>query len=87
MGDIGLLGVKTPAGEGYNVTLGGGFGSEQGIGKEVFRGISFRELPALLENVLRVYLDCRQPGEAFHEFVRRHDLKTLQEMFCECKPS
>jgi ferredoxin-nitrite reductase len=87
MGDIGLLGVKTPLGEGYHVTLGGGWGREQAIGKEVFRGISFQELPALLENVLRVYLDRRQNGEAFHEFVRRHDLKTLQEMFCECKVS
>ncbi len=87
IGDIGLLGVKTPLGEGYNVVLGGGWGSEQGIGQEVFRGISFQELPALLENVLRVYLERRQPGEAFHEFVRRHDLKTLQEMFCECQPS
>ncbi len=84
MGDIGLLGVKTPLGEGYNVVLGGGWGHEQAIGKEVFQGIPFSELPALLENVLRVYLGQRATGEAFHEFVRRHDLKTLQEMFSEC---
>lgn len=87
MGDIGLLGVKTPLGEGYNVTLGGGWGNEQGVGKEVFKGIAFSELPGLLESVLRVYLDRRQNSEAFHEFVRRYDLKTLQEMFCECKLS
>lgn len=87
MGDIGLLGVKTPSGEGYTVTLGGGWGAEQGVGKEVFKGIAFSELPALLETVLRVYLDRRHAGEAFHEFVRRHDLKTLQELFCEYQPN
>jgi ferredoxin-nitrite reductase len=81
IGDIGLLGVKTPLGEGYHVVLGGGWGPEQALGKEVFHGIPFSELPALLETVLRVYLERRQPGEAFSEFTRRHDLKTLQEMF------
>jgi ferredoxin-nitrite reductase len=81
MGDIGLLGVKTPLGEGYNVVLGGGWGHEQAVGKEVFKAIPFDELPALLERVLTVYLERRQAGEAFHEFVRRHELGALQEMF------
>jgi len=85
IGDIGLQGVKVNAGgssvEGYNIVFGGGCGPEAGIGKEVFKGISFAEVPGLLERVLKTYLARRQPGEAFAAFTRRHEVKQLQEMF------
>ncbi|MBI3851153.1 MAG: NirA family protein [Verrucomicrobia bacterium] len=87
VGDIGLLGVKTMLSgesvEAYNVTLGGGFGHEQAIGKEVFKGIPFSELLKLLERVLTTYLARRNSGESFAEFTRRHEVKQLQEMFSE----
>jgi ferredoxin-nitrite reductase len=87
VGDIGLQGVKVNAGgssvEGYNVVLGGGVGAETGIGKQVFTGISFNEIPALLERVLKTYLAKRAGGESFAVFTRRHELKQLQEMFSE----
>jgi ferredoxin-nitrite reductase len=87
IGDIGLLGVKTTLGgaqvEAYNVTLGGGFGHEAAVGKEVFKGIPFSSLPALLERTLTVYLARRQAGESFAEFTRRHEVKALQEMISE----
>ena len=85
VGDIGLQGVKVSVEgqsvEGYNVVFGGGVGAESGIGRQVFTGISFDELPGLLENVLKVYLGRRQPNETFVDFTRRHDLKSLQELF------
>jgi ferredoxin-nitrite reductase len=87
IGDIGLLGVKTTLSgesvEAYHVTLGGGFGCEQAIGKDVFKGIPFSELPKLLERVLTTYLARRKSGESFAEFIRRHEVKQLQEMFSE----
>ncbi len=85
MGDIGLLGVKLGpnAVEGYHVFVGGGFGETQGIGREIFHGIPFADLPPLLEGALRVYLARRRRGEAFVDFTRRHELKELQEMFSE----
>jgi len=84
IGDIGLQGVKVSSGaEGYNVVFGGGGGADAGIGREVFRGISFSELPMLLERVLKTYLARRQSNESFAGFTRRHDLKQLQEMFSE----
>jgi ferredoxin-nitrite reductase len=87
VGDIGLQGVKaTIAGENveaYHVVFGGGTGPNAAIGKQVFTGISFNELPSLLERVLRTYLTMRAPGESFAGFARRHDVKTLQEMFSE----
>lgn len=85
VGDIGLQGVKVALGaasvEGYNVVFGGGTGGQPGIGREIFRGISFDELPALLARVLTVYLARRNSGESFAEFTRRHPVKDLQEMF------
>lgn len=85
VGDIGLQGVKVNASgtsvEGYNVVFGGGVGAEAGIGKQVFTGISFDELPTLLERVLKTYLAKRQANETFASFTRRHEVKQLQEMF------
>jgi ferredoxin-nitrite reductase len=84
IGDIGLQGVKVAggsSGEGYNIVFGGGSGANSGIAKEVFKGISFGEVPALLERVLKVYLNQRQSGESFTAFTRRHEVKQLQEMF------
>jgi ferredoxin-nitrite reductase len=87
VGDIGLQGVKVNVSgqsvEGYNVVFGGGVGAEAGIGKQVFTGISFNELPTLLERVLKTYLAKRAPHETFATFTRRHEVKKLQEMFSE----
>jgi len=87
MGDIGMQGVKVNAGgssvEGYNIVFGGGFGHTQGVAKQVFTGISFNEMPTLLEKVLKVYQARRNSGESFAEFTRRHEVKQLQEMFSE----
>jgi len=83
VGDIGLQGVKvgTAAVEGYNIVFGGATGAHAAIGREVFKGISFDEVPRLLEHVLKTYLARRQAGESFIEFTRRHEVKQLQEMF------
>lgn len=87
VGDIGLQGVKVSVEgqsvEGYNVVFGGGVGAESGIGRQVFTGISFNELPGLLAKVLKVYQARRSPNESFAEFTRRHDLKSLQELFSQ----
>lgn len=87
LGDIGLLGAKVKqAGEtveGYHVILGGGFGENQAVGREVFKGVPFNELLALLERVLKSYLERRNRGESFSEFTRRHSVKALQEMFSD----
>lgn len=85
MGDIGLQGVKVNQGgqsvEGYNVVFGGGYGSEQGCGRQVFTGVAHTDLADLLERVLKTYLARRAVGESFASFTRRHELGALQELF------
>jgi ferredoxin-nitrite reductase len=85
VGDIGLQGVKVgPASsEGYHIVFGGGTGADAAIGKQVFSGIPFSDVPPLLERVLKVYLAKRNQGETFAAFTRRHEVKQLQEMFSE----
>ena len=85
MGDIGLLGTKTKVGgesvEGYHVFVGGGFGAQQAVGRQVFTGVAFGDLKLTLEKMLRGYLRHRSEGEGFQSFTQRHDLNSLQAIF------
>lgn len=81
-GDIGFVGAKlTDGSEGYHVVLGGGMGHEQGIAREIFRGVRATEVTALGEKILRTYQNKKKTGESFVEWARRHSAKELQEFF------
>jgi len=85
IGDIGLLGTKVAAGddgevEGYHVFLGGGFGERRAIAREVLRDVPAGELPALVERLLRAYVERRAaPDETFQSFVQRHSVEALRD--------
>ena len=81
MGDVGLLATKVRGQEAYHVFIGGGFGANQAVGRQVFNGIPFEELKPTLERMLKGYLRRRDPGETFQCFTQRHDLNTLQAIF------
>jgi ferredoxin-nitrite reductase len=81
MGDIGLLGTKLKSEEAYHVFVGGGFGENQAVGRQIFSGVPVRELAQTLEKMLKGYLRRRQAGETFQQFTRRNDLNTLQAIF------
>jgi len=81
-GDLGFVGVKLADGtEGYHVVLGGGMDHEQGIGREIFRGVRATEINALVEKVLLVFETRKNRGETFVQWTRRHSVKELQEFF------
>jgi ferredoxin-nitrite reductase len=83
-GDIGGVAAKLADGrEGYHVVLGGGMDQEQGIAREVFRGVGAEELPGVVENILATYLNKRAAGETFVQWSRRHNLQELQELLSE----
>ncbi|MBI3706964.1 MAG: NirA family protein [Proteobacteria bacterium] len=86
VGDIGLLGVKVPAGEdsveGYSIYVGGGAGAEQKIGREVWLAVPFAEVPERLERMLAAYLRLRSgPAESFHVLANRHSIEELRRLF------
>jgi ferredoxin-nitrite reductase len=83
-GDIGGVAAKLADGrEGYHVVLGGGMDQEQGIAREIFRGVGADELPGTIENILATYLNRRDPGETFVQWSRRHSMGELQEMLSQ----
>ena len=85
MGDIGLLGTKVKDGsikvDGYHIFVGGGFGDNQAVGRQVFTGIPYDSVPLLVETILRGYLRHRLENESFKGFTNRHDVNTLQAIF------
>jgi ferredoxin-nitrite reductase len=86
IGDIGLLGTQVEAGgdmvEGYHVYVGGGYGEEQGIGREVYRSVTAQEAPAVIERMLAAYLRHRSgPEESFLNFTKRSSTEELVRLF------
>jgi len=81
IGDIGLMGVKVSGEEGYQVLLGGGTDSDQGLARELIPAIHYSELIPKLESLFAAYTTQREPDETFLHFTRRHDIPTLQS-FC-----
>jgi dissimilatory sulfite reductase (desulfoviridin) alpha/beta subunit len=85
MGDIGLLGTRVEAGEemieAYHVFVGGGYGAEQGIGRELFRNVLAAEVPGVVERLLLTYLENRATAaETFREFTSRIPAEHLKQL-------
>ena len=82
IGDIGLLGAATEAGEeAFQVFLGGGSDNDQGLARHLVGPVPVTDLPAFLETVIATYLERRDDGERFLDFTRRHSEEQLREMF------
>ena len=75
--------AKSGGEDAYHVFVGGGFGNHQAVGRQVFAGVKAKELPNVLETMLRTYLKYRQGSETFKTFTTRFDVKQLQEYFDE----
>jgi ferredoxin-nitrite reductase len=88
VGDIGLLACKVAAApdgddqvEGYHVLVGGGFGPDAGLGRELFKDVRASDVPRTIEKMLSGYLAHREGKENFLAFSRRHEVETLRELF------
>jgi ferredoxin-nitrite reductase len=87
IGDIGLLGTKVSVSEedmveGYHMFLGGGYGANQDIGREIYRDVKADDAPAIIERMLRGYLAARLgTEESFRDFTRRYSTEQLKELF------
>jgi ferredoxin-nitrite reductase len=86
IGDIGLLACKVAtsedgdAVEGYHIHVGGGFGPDAALAREIYRDVKAEDAPALIERLLKSYLGHRAADETFLAFTRRHDVAALKQM-------
>lgn len=83
IGDIGLLATKVAVGEemveGYHVFVGGGYGENREIGRQIATGIVAEQIPQLLERLLVAWLERRShDDESFREWSRAQTLDSLQ---------
>ncbi|HTV34961.1 MAG TPA: NirA family protein, partial [Xanthobacteraceae bacterium] len=67
--------------EGYHILIGGGFGPDAALGRELFRDVPAEAAPRTIERILKAYLAHRSSSEeSFLAFARRHDLEALKAM-------
>ena len=70
--------------EGYHILVGGSFGPDAALARDVFRDVKAEDVPHTIERMLKAYLATRNSGdETFAAFTRRHEIGALQEMFTE----
>jgi len=88
--EIGLLACKVPtseegdAVEGYHVLIGGGFGPDAALGREIYRDVKAEDAPKTVERLLKAYLAHRASREeTFIVFARRHEIDDLKALAAE----
>jgi ferredoxin-nitrite reductase len=85
--EIGMLACKVQASEdgdpveGYHVLIGGGFGPQAALGRELYRDVKADDAPKTVERILKAYLAHRASREeSFIAFARRHEIDALKAM-------
>jgi len=87
IGDIGLIGARVETGtegetvEGYHVHVGGGFGPDAAIAREIYRDVKAENAAPLVARMLRGFLAKREGEETFLAFSKRHDVEALRAFF------
>ena len=85
IGDIGLLGCKVEVdgevAEGFHVFVGGGFGKEKNLGRQLFKSLPAGEpLQQRVLALLRAYMAERVEGQSFQEYSLAHSIEELMTM-------
>jgi len=87
IGDIGLIGARVPVNDegdtvdGYNILVGGGYGPEAAIARELFQNVKADDAPRTVAHILTVYLRQRiSTTESFAEFARRTDTNVFRDI-------
>jgi len=88
IGDIGLLACKVETSqegdtvEGYHILVGGGFGPDVGLARDIYKDVKAEDAPKTVERMLKGYLAHRAGAdETFLAFSRRHEVDALKTMF------
>lgn len=79
VGNIGILGVDKDGEEWFQITLGGAQGHEAAIGKVIGRAFLADEIPAVIDRLIKTYINERYDGERFIETVWRLGLEPFKQ--------
>ncbi len=87
IGDVGLLACKVQtsedgdAVEGYHIHVGGGFGPDAALAREIYHDVKAEDAPRTVERLLKAYRAHRtSPQESFLAFTRRHEIDALRSL-------
>jgi ferredoxin-nitrite reductase len=87
IGDVGLVGARVQVSEdgdtvdGYHIHVGGGFGPDATIAREIYHDVKAEDAPRHVERVLKAYLAHRSSNEeTFLGFTRRHEIEALRKL-------
>jgi ferredoxin-nitrite reductase len=87
IGDIGLIAARVAVNEegdtvdGYHVLVGGGFGPEARLARDIYSEVKAEDAPRTVERILKGYLAHRDGEETFLAFSKRHETDALKAMF------
>ena len=87
IGDIGMIGARVPINDdgdtvdGFHVLVGGGFGTDATMARELFQNVKAEDAPRAVERVLKAYLNHRtSEDETFIAFAKRTEIDALKRM-------
>jgi sulfite reductase (NADPH) hemoprotein beta-component len=81
VGNIGILGLEKNGVEFYQLTLGGDATENAALGQRLGPGLAGKDVPEAVERIVDVYLQRREPGEAFIDAVRRLGMAPFRDAF------
>jgi len=87
IGDIGLIGARVPINDdgdtvaGYHVHVGGGYGTDAAIARELYQNVKAEDAPKTIERLLKAFVANRASGdETFVTFAKRTEIEALRRM-------
>ncbi|OQW57085.1 MAG: ferredoxin--nitrite reductase [Proteobacteria bacterium SG_bin9] len=87
IGDIGMIGARVPINDdgdtvdGFNVLVGGGYGDQGMMARELYQHVKSEDAPKLVERMLKAYVVNRTADdETFAAFANRHEPDALRKM-------
>ena len=87
IGDIGMVACKVPVAgtedtaDGFHIHIGGGFGPDAAIARELLSNVKVEDCPPLVLRILKAYVANRKSSdEAFVTFARRNEIETLKAL-------
>ena len=87
IGDIGMIGARVPINDdgdtvdGFHLLVGGGFGTDATMARELFQNVKAEDAPRTVERVLKAYVNHRSSeDETFIAFAKRNDIDALRRM-------